>query len=125
MTLMYLTRTKSLQTKSSCIKGVDIFDPTTGEVKSSDDPADNIACWFIDDDYDEESFFVRHAYFLGGASGDPYRAMKRSLKAEINEEAWASLHRMASHPFSRPERGLICVKVINCFGDEVQKVLRV
>ena len=107
------------------IKGVDIFDPTTGEVKSSDDPAEDIACWFIDDDYDEESFFVRQAYFLGGAAGDPYKALKRSLKAEIDEEAWASLRRTVSHPFARPERGQICVKVINHFGDEVQKVFRV
>lgn len=107
------------------IKGVDIFDPTTGEVKSSDDPAEDIACWFIDDDYDEESFFVRQAYFLGGASGDPYTALKRSLKAEIDEEAWSSLHTTLSHPFARPERGQICVKVINHFGDEVQKVFRV
>ncbi|MEQ8332511.1 site-specific DNA-methyltransferase [Nisaea sp.] len=107
------------------IKGVDIFDPTTGEVKSSDNPADDIACWFIDDDYDEESFFVRHAYFLGGASGDPYKALKRALKAEIDEEAWASLHTTLSHPFPRPESGQICVKVINHFGDEVQKVFTV
>ena len=107
------------------IKGVDIFDPTTGEVKSSDDPADDIACWFIDDDYDQESFFVRHAYFLGGASGDPYKALKRALKAEIDEEAWASLHTTLSHPFPRPDSGQICVKVINHFGDEVQKVFSV
>ncbi|MEM9231705.1 MAG: site-specific DNA-methyltransferase [Pseudomonadota bacterium] len=107
------------------IKGVDIFDPTTGEVKSSDDPADDIACWFIDDDYDEESFFVRHAYFLGGASGDPYKALKRALKAEIDEEAWATLHTTLSHPFPRPDSGQICVKVINHFGDEVQKVFTV
>lgn len=107
------------------IKGVDIFDPTTGVVKSSNDPAEDIACWFIDDDYDEESFFVRHAYFLGGAAGDPYKALKRALKAEIDEEAWASLHRTLSHPFPRPENGQICVKVINHFGDEVQKVFRV
>ena len=107
------------------IKGVDIFDPTTGEVKSSADPKDDIACWFIDDDYDEESFFVRQAYFLGGASGDPYEALKRALKAEIDEEAWATLHTTRSRPFARPKSGKICVKVINHFGDEVQKVFRV
>ncbi len=107
------------------IKGVDIFDPTTGEVKSSNDPAEDIACWFIDDDYDEESFFVRHAYFLGGASGDPYKALKRALKAEIDEDSWATLHTTVSQPFARPDNGLICVKVINHFGDEVQKVFRV
>ncbi|MEO9612954.1 MAG: DNA methyltransferase [Nitratireductor sp.] len=107
------------------IKGVDIFDPTTGEVKSSNDPAEDIACWFIDDDYDEESFFVRQAYFLGGASGDPYKALKRALKAEIDEDAWSTLHTTVSAPFPRPDNGLICVKVINHFGDEVQKVFRV
>tara|TARA_R110001592_G_scaffold361122_1_gene671017 strand:- start:2393 stop:5251 length:2859 start_codon:yes stop_codon:yes gene_type:complete len=107
------------------IKGVDIFDPTTGEVKSSGDPADDIACWFIDDAYDEESFFVRHAYFLGGASGDPYAALKRALKADIDEDAWAGLHSTVSRPFPKPESGHICVKVINHFGDEVQKVFAV
>ncbi len=107
------------------IKGVDIFDPTTGEVKSSADPKDDIACWFIGDDYDEEIFFVRQAYFLGGAAGDPYVALKRALKADIDEEAWASLHTTVSRPFHRPASGKICVKVINHFGDEVQKVFRI
>jgi adenine-specific DNA-methyltransferase len=107
------------------IKGVDIFDPTTGEVKSSDNPSDDIVCWFIDDDYDEESFFVRQAYFLGGAAGDPYKALKRALEAEIDEEAWLSLQTTLSYRFPRPESGQICVKVINHFGDEVQKVFKV
>jgi adenine-specific DNA-methyltransferase len=71
------------------IKGVDIFDPNTGEVRSSADPSDDIACWFIDDDYDEENFFVRHAYFLGNKADEgPYKALKRALKAEIDEDAW-------------------------------------
>lgn len=101
------------------IKGVDIFDPTSGEVRSSDDPAEDIACWFIDDDYDEESFFVRQAYFLGR---DPYESLKRALKAEIDEAAWAELNSTVSRAFPRPSRGRVCVKVINHFGDEVQKV---
>jgi adenine-specific DNA-methyltransferase len=104
------------------IKGVDIFDPTTGLVKSSDDPAEDIACWFIDDDYDEESFFVRQAYFLGR---DPYESLKRALKAEIDEAAWAELNSTVSRVFPRPATGRICVKVINHFGDEVQKVFDV
>ena len=104
------------------IKGVDIFDPTSGEVRSSDDPAEDIACWFIDDDYDEESFFVRQAYFLGR---DPYESLKRALKAEIDEAAWSELNSTVSRAFHRPERGRVCVKVINHFGDEVQKVFDV
>lgn len=103
------------------IKGVDVFHPNTGEVRS--DGAEGIACWFIDTDYNEESFFVRQAYFLG--ANDPYKALKTTLKAEINEEAWSSLNSDTSRPFDKPASGRIAVKVINHLGDEVMKVFRV
>lgn len=103
------------------INGVDVFDPTTGEVRS--DGADGIACWFIDTDYNEESFFVRHAYFLG--ANDPYKALKATLKAQIDADAWASLNSDTSRPFDKPASGRIAVKVINHLGDEVMKVFRV
>jgi adenine-specific DNA-methyltransferase len=103
------------------VKGVDVFDPTTGEVRS--DGADGIACWFIDTDYNEESFFVRHAYFLG--QNDPYGALKTTLKAEIDADAWATLNSAISRPFPSPQSGRIAVKVINHLGDEVMKVFRV
>ncbi len=103
------------------INGVDVFHPNTGEVRS--DGAEGIACWFIDTDYNEESFFVRHAYFLG--ANDPYKALKTTLKAEIDPDAWATLHSDVSRPFDRPESGRIAVKVINHLGDEVMKVFRV
>jgi adenine-specific DNA-methyltransferase len=103
------------------IKGVDVFDPTTGEVRAS--TTDDIACWFIDTDYDEESFFVRHAYFLGAR--DPYERLKRTLKAEIDEAAWATLYKATSRPFPKPKSGRIAVKVINHYGDEVLKVYSV
>ena len=104
------------------IKGVDIFDPATGQVRSDD--TGGIACWFVDTNYNEESFFVRQAYFLG-ASNDPYKALKTTLKAEIDEEAWATLNRDVSRPFPKPESGRVAVKVINHLGDEAMKVLRV
>ena len=103
------------------INGVDVFHPNTGEVRS--DGAEGIACWFIDTDYNEESFFVRHAYFLG--AHDPYTSLKTTLKAEINQEAWETLHNDTSRPFEKPESGRIAVKVINHLGDEVMKVFRV
>ena len=103
------------------VNGVDVFHPNTGEVRS--DGADGIACWFIDTDYNEESFFVRHAYFLG--ANDPYKALKTTLKAEINEEAWATLNSDTSRPFDKPMNKRIAVKVINHLGDEVMKVFRV
>ncbi|MBC7152928.1 MAG: site-specific DNA-methyltransferase [Rhizobium sp.] len=103
------------------VNGVDVFKPQTGEVVS--DGADGIACWFVDTDYNEESFFVRHAYFLG--ANDPYNALKTTLKAEIDADAWATLNSDTSRPFGKPKSGRIAVKVINHLGDEVMKVFRV
>ncbi len=103
------------------VNGVDVFHPNTGEVRS--DGADGIACWFIDSDYNEESFFVRQAYFLG--ANDPYKALKTTLKAEIDPDAWATLNRDTSRAFDKPKSGRIAVKVINHLGDEVMKVFKV
>jgi adenine-specific DNA-methyltransferase len=99
------------------IRGVDVYDPTTGQVRSSS--VDDVACWFIDTNYNGESFFVRHAYFTGAE--DPYRSLKRALKADIDEGAWESLYRTRSRPFAVPATRRIAVKVINHYGDEVLK----
>ena len=103
------------------VRGVDVFKPSEGRVKSSD--TKDIACWFVDTDYNSESFYVRHAYFLG--QKNPYEALRKTLKAEIDNDAWESLNRDTSRPFPRPKSGRIAVKVINYLGDEVMKVFRV
>jgi len=100
------------------IKGLDIYDPTTGEIRSHS--TDDIACWFIDTNYNGESFFVRHAYFTGAE--EPYDKLKRALRAEIDEAAWSALYSTTSRPFDPPKTGKIAVKVINHYGDEVLKV---
>ena len=103
------------------IRGVDVYDPTTGQIRSHS--TDDIACWFIDTDYNEESFFVRHAYFCG--ADEPYEKLKRALRAEIDEGAWSKLYSTKSFPFDPPTTGKIAVKVINHYGDEVLKVYKV
>ncbi len=100
------------------IRGIDVYDPTAGEIRS--DAPDKIASWFIDTDYNGESFFVRHAYFCGGDR--PYERLSKTLKADIDPEAWESLYSATSRPFPRPESGKIAVKVINHYGDEILKV---
>lgn len=100
---------------------MDVYDPTTGIVRSRS--PDEIACWFIDTNYDQKSFYVRHAYFTGG--NEPYESLAKTLRAEINEEAWASLYSTESRPFDLPESGRIAVKVINHFGDEVMQIYTV
>ena len=103
------------------IKGLDIYDPTTGEIRSNS--TDDIACWFIDTNYNGESFFVRHAYFTG--ADNPYDKLKRALRAEIDEAACSMLYSTKSRPFDPPETGKIAVKIINHYGDEVLKVYEV
>ena len=103
------------------IKGLDVYDPTTGQIRSHS--TDDIACWFIDTDYNEESFFVRHAYFSG--ADEPYEKLKKALKAEIDESAWSTLYSTKSRPFPMPSKGKIAVKVINHYGDEVLKVYEI
>ena len=103
------------------IKGVDVYDPTTGQIRSAS--TDDIACWFIDTNYNGESFFVRHAYFTGAQ--EPYDKLKKTLRAEIDETAWSSLYSTVSRPFDKPETGKFAVKVINHYGDEVLKVFEI
>ena len=103
------------------IKGLDVYDPTTGQIRSHS--TDDIACWFIDTDYNEESFFVRHAYFCG--ADEPYEKLKKALRTGIDESAWSTLYSTKSRPFSIPSKGKIAVKVINHYGDEVLKVYEV
>ncbi|MBK8870343.1 MAG: site-specific DNA-methyltransferase [Elusimicrobia bacterium] len=100
------------------LKGLDVYDPTTGEIRSHS--TDDIACWFIDTDYNGESFFVRHAYFTG--NDEPYEKLKKALRAEVDEAAWSALYKTESQPFDQPTKGKIAVKVINHYGDEVLKV---
>jgi adenine-specific DNA-methyltransferase len=103
------------------IRGLDIYDPTTGAVRPHD--IADIACWFIDTNYNEEAFFVRHAYFVG--AGDPYEKLKRALKADIDPEVWATLYRTESRPFKKPTTGKIAIKVINHYGDEILKAYQI
>lgn len=103
------------------VNGVDIYDPTTGVVRSGS--VDDIACWFIDSNYDQKSFFVRHAYFTGG--NKPYESLSKTLRTEIDVDAWSALYSNESQPFDPPSSGRIAVKVINHFGDEVMQVYQV
>jgi adenine-specific DNA-methyltransferase len=107
--------------QGSCLCVSSVPGSLTGSSTSSS--PDDIACWFIDSYYNEESFFVRHAYFTG--ADEPYKKLQRALKAEIDEDAWSNLYSTVSRPFEAPSTGKIAVKVINHYGDEVLKMYEV
>jgi adenine-specific DNA-methyltransferase len=90
-----------------------VYDSTIGEIRS--DMTNEIACSFID-----TGPTVR-----ASSSATPISpaatTLQATLKAEIDEEAWASLYRTRSRPFDPPETGTIAVKVINHHDDEVLK----
>ena len=85
-------------------------DQRRGRVRPDDrgDPpssTDDIACWFIDTNYNGESFFVRHAYFTG--ADEPYEKLKRALRAEIDEGRLVGAllhHQPPVRPARRPAR---------------------
>jgi adenine-specific DNA-methyltransferase len=107
------------------LRGVDVYDPSQGVVRSGTadgDALNDVACWMLDTAYDGRCFVVRHLYFPGRR--DPYEKLKKALKAEIHADAWESLRGATSRPFARPASGIVAVKVINHYGDEVMKVLR-
>jgi adenine-specific DNA-methyltransferase len=85
--------------------------------------ARHLACRFIATNDDGESFFIRHAYFIG--ADEPCGKLKGALRAETNEAAWATLYSTVSRPFDPPTTGKIAVKAINHYGDEVLKVYQV
>jgi len=103
------------------LHGVDVYDPSTGAIRSRQ--TDRVALWMIDTDYDDEAFFVRHCYFTGG--GEPMKKLERALKSDIDPDAWEALYRTVSLPFDPPSTGKIAIKVINDYGDEVMKVIEV
>ena len=115
---MYFGRKRKINVE---IRGVDVYDPTTGQVRSNS--TEDISCWFIDTNYNGESFFVRHAYFCGGV--EPYEKLKRTLRAEVDESAWEALYSTVSRPFKAPDTGKIAIKIINHYGDEVLKVYEI
>jgi adenine-specific DNA-methyltransferase len=106
------------------IRGIDVYNPTTGELRSGG--TEDVAMWMIDTAYDEDEFFVRHIYFAGTEGKpdalDPYARLRRVLRAEVDEAAWSTLYATRSRPFPKPDSGKIAIKVINHYGDEVLKI---
>ncbi|MEI7646499.1 MAG: DNA methyltransferase [Chloroflexales bacterium] len=104
------------------VKGVDIYDPNTGEFDAS--TAEQIAAWFLDTDYDGATFLVRQAYFPA-QTPNPWEKISKALKGSIDPDQFAALQRTTSLPFKAGKHKQCAVKVIDMRGNEVMTVIRV
>ena len=119
------------------IRGLDIYDPVSDTVKARD--VADLAYWMVDDDYDGSNFIVRQVFFVGGdkdefdkwkkglsdlAVTSAKRQAEKTLKIEIDDDAFARLYGHKSHPIEIKKKGQkIAVRVISQFGEECTKVL--
>lgn len=128
------TRHYSLAT----IRGLDIYDPIKDEVKARN--VHDIAYWVVDDDYDGSNFVVKQVFFCGGnkdefkkwqkglddmAKRSARRKAEKTLKIEIDDEAFDRIYGHISHPIPHKKGKKIAVRVISQFGEESMKVLEV
>jgi very-short-patch-repair endonuclease len=102
------------------LRGVDIYDPLTGEVHS--ERGKNVAAWFLDTDYDGKTFKIAQAFFPGDP--DAWEKLQRALKAQIDPEAFERMRGTNSFPFTPGEHNRIAVKVIDFRGNEVVRVVK-
>ncbi len=100
------------------LNGVDVYVPKLNTVRSGE--VDDIDCWMVDTDYNEQCFVARQVFFPDNPT--LYKALKKMLNNDIDAEEWEAAAGTLSHPFPRPYSNKIAVKVINHFGDEVMKI---
>lgn len=100
------------------LNGVDVYVPKLNTVRSGE--IDDIDCWMVDSDYNEQCFVARQVFFPDNPT--LYKALKKMLNNDIDAEEWEAAAGTLSHPFPRPYSNKIAVKVINHFGDEVMKI---
>ena len=121
------------------IKGLDIYDPIKDEVKPRN--VHDIAYWMVDEDYDGSNFVVKQVFFCGGdksefdkwkkgldnlAKDSTKKKVEKTLKIEIDDEAFDRLYGHISHPIEVKKKGQkIAVRVISQFGEETTKVLTI
>ena len=121
------------------IRGLDIYDPIKDRVNPRS--VADISYWMVDDDYDGSNFVVRQVFFCGGpkdafkkwqkglddlAKRTAKRNAERTLKIEIDDEAFDRLYGFESHPIPiTSEHQRIAVRVVSQFGEESTKVLEV
>ena len=121
------------------IQGLDIYDPIKDEVKARN--VSDIAYWMLDDDYDGSNFIVKQVFFCGGektefdkwkkglsdiAKQDTKRKVEKTLKVEIDDEAFDRLYGHISHPIPIKKKAQkIAVRVISQFGEETMKVIEI
>lgn len=120
------------------IRGLDIYDPVKDEVKGRS--VADISYWMLDDDYDGANFVARQVFFCGGdkdefdkfkrglnslAMASTKKAAERTLKIELDDEAFERVYGFLSHPVPATRGRRLAVRVVSQFGEESTKVLTI
>jgi adenine-specific DNA-methyltransferase len=104
------------------VRGMDVYDPATGEVTSDD--TGQVAAWLLDQDYDRRSFLVSQAFFPGASgSADPWERLSRALRGWVDPDAFEMLRGTISLPFRAGKERRVAVKVIDFRGNEAIRIL--
>jgi len=119
-------------------QGLDIYDPIKDEIKARN--LHDIAYWMVDENYDGSNFIVKQVFFCGGdrhefdkwkkgldtlAKDNTRKKVEKTLKIEIDEEAFDRLYGFVSHPIVTKKGQKIAVRIVSQFGEECTKVMQV
>ena len=102
------------------LRGVDVYDPIDGVVHSEN--AERVAAWFVDSDYDGQTFCIVQAFFPDKSA---WKKIERALKGTLDEDRFDMLTGKVSLPFRPGKHRQAAVKVIDPRGNEVMKILKV
>jgi len=101
------------------VLGFDYYDMNKGTIESGG--KNNIACWMLDTDYDGRSIIPRQIFFPLTGEDSSWAKLKKTLKAELDQEKMQSFFSTVSNPFVPGDR--IAIKIIDNRGLESLKIM--
>lgn len=103
------------------VHGFDYFDMDKGELISGGKK--KVALWLLDTDYDDRSLYPRQVFFPMAGKKDGWMKLKKTIRAELNEELLEQYHGTVSLPFEAGPNRKVAVKLVDDRGIESLKIL--
>ena len=103
------------------VHGFDYFDTAKGDLVSGG--KGKIAVWMLDTDYDERSLYPRQVFFPMAGAKDGWHRLKKTIRAELDEDALEQFHGTVSLPFRAGEYRKVAIKIVDDRGIESLKIV--